>query len=155
MSQQFFKKGRNTSILLPYTPGSNPACTRSDKSPGCKSDDQTSVGNTWHRLHFGYICTWAVSYVRIRAKNKMPYMRPATVRSLRGPKENARTALTSSRVFRDYGIGKDSYDRGHGQVIETNRLDTAKDFKPTEFHGVEGWGFRTKRKSVNVSKILA
>ena len=48
-----------------------------------------------------------------RVKNKMPYMRPATARSTWAKGERV-PALTSSRVFQDYGIGKDSYDRGHG-----------------------------------------
>lgn len=93
---------------------SNPAtsCTRSDKSPGCKSIRQ-ALGT--HGSSNSATSVRGPLATCTRAKNKMPYMRPATVRSLRGPKENARTALTSSRVFRDYGIGKDSYDRGqHG-----------------------------------------
>lgn len=40
-------------------------------------------------------------------------MRPATVRSTWAKGERV-PALTSSRVFQDYGIGKDSYDCGHG-----------------------------------------
>lgn len=40
-------------------------------------------------------------------------MRPATVRSTWAKGERV-PALTSSRVFQDYGIDKDSYDRGHG-----------------------------------------
>lgn len=64
-------------------------------------------------VDFGYICTWVVSYVYTSQEQDAIYASGHVVRSTWAKGERV-PALTSSRVFQDYGIGKDSYDRGHG-----------------------------------------